>query len=76
MAGECVAGIRCFCFATTVTSTVYTAEISWEDYDYTRFNRNRLAWWGDGWTERERNGLDLVSHYLENVDYPPVNLPN
>ena len=39
-----------------------------------RFNRNRLAWWGDGWAEMERNKDDLVSHYLDNVDIPPVYL--
>lgn len=48
----------------------------WEDYEYTRFNRNRLAWWGDGWTEMERNKGDLVSHYLDKIDIPPLPLAN
>ena len=50
------------------------ADFRWEDFEYVRFNRNRLAWWGDGWTEMERNGDDLVSHYLDNIDIPPVHL--
>jgi len=49
-------------------------DFRWEDFEYVRFNRNRLAWWGDGWTEMERNKDDLVSHYLDNVDSPPVHL--
>jgi hypothetical protein len=53
---------------------VGAADFRWEDFEYVRFNRNRLAWWGDGWTEMERNKDDLVSHYLDNVDIPPVHL--
>ena len=43
----------------------------WEDYDYVRFHRNRLAYFGDGWTEVERSGGDPAS-YMDNIDYPPV----
>jgi uncharacterized protein YfaP (DUF2135 family) len=43
----------------------------WEDYDYVPFHRNRLAYYGDGWTEVERNGGDPVA-YLDRIDYPPI----
>jgi hypothetical protein len=43
----------------------------WEDYDYVMFHRNRFAYYGDGWTEVERNGGDPVA-YMDRVDFPPV----
>jgi hypothetical protein len=43
----------------------------WEDYDYVMFHKNRFAYYGDGWTEVERNGGDPVA-YMDNIDYPPV----
>ena len=43
----------------------------WEDYDYVMYHRNRFAYYGDGWTEVERNGGDPAS-YMDNIDYPPV----
>lgn len=43
----------------------------WEDYDYVMFHKNRFAYYGDGWTEVERNEGDPVA-YMDNIDYPPV----
>lgn len=43
----------------------------WEDYDYVRFHRNRLAFYGDGWTEVERNGGDPAA-YMDRIDFPPI----
>jgi hypothetical protein len=38
------------------------------DYDYVRFHRNRPAYYGDGWTEVERNGGDPIA-YMHAIDY-------
>ena len=35
------------------------------------FHKNRFAYYGDGWTEVERNGGDPVA-YMDSIDYPPV----
>ena len=35
------------------------------------FHKNRFAYYGDGWTEVERNGGDPVA-YMDNIDYPPL----
>lgn len=38
----------------------------WEDYDYVRFHRNRLAYCGDGWTEVEERS---TSSFLYGCDW-------
>lgn len=45
----------------------------WEDFDYKYVNDNPMGWFGDGWTENERNHCVSVS-YLddENIDFPLV----
>ncbi|GEM07200.1 flavin-binding monooxygenase [Rhodotorula toruloides] len=43
----------------------------WEDFHYTRSNRNRLAWLGNGWSKTELEGGD-TAYYLDEIDYPPV----
>jgi len=43
----------------------------WEDYDYVMFHHNRFAYYGDGWTEIERKGGDILS-YMDHIDYPPL----
>jgi hypothetical protein len=35
------------------------------------FHKNRFAYYGDGWTELERNGGDPAS-YMDHIDFPPV----
>jgi cation diffusion facilitator CzcD-associated flavoprotein CzcO len=36
----------------------------WEDFDFTYADGNEFGWFGDGWTERERKGLDK-SYYIQ-----------
>lgn len=56
------------------------AEPRWEDFDYVGLDadkgvKNRFYWLGDGWTENEKKGEGDRSWYLEDIDYPPGELP-
>ena len=43
----------------------------WEDFVFKYVGDNQMGWFGDGWTENERNGCVNVD-YLddENIDFP------
>lgn len=43
----------------------------WEDFEYEYVNDNPNAWIGDGWTEKEKNGIIDVD-YLDDdqIDFP------
>lgn len=44
----------------------------WEDFDYKYVNDNPTSWFGDGWTEKEKNKMIDVD-YLDDdqIDFPP-----
>ena len=43
----------------------------WEDFDYEYVNDNPTGWFGDGWTENEKNDTINVN-YLDDdqIDFP------
>lgn len=43
----------------------------WEDFDYEYINDNPLGWFGDGWTQNEKNGTINVDYLDEDqIDFP------
>jgi hypothetical protein len=45
----------------------------WEDFDYAYIDDNAFGWFGNGWTENEKNKMINVDYLNEDrIDFPLV----
>lgn len=61
------------CLGSTLHALQALSRPRWEDFEYTYWHDNPVAWLGDGWTDAEKkNNFDAWYLDKQSVDVPPI----
>ncbi|KAJ5732485.1 hypothetical protein N7493_003966 [Penicillium malachiteum] len=71
MAGKEQGDITALCPGSSFHAMKVFSNPHWEDFEYDYLNDNLMGWFGDGWTENERNdtiNVDCLDD--DQIDFP------